>query len=333
MSGDSSDALAGSLSGFTVRAITQPLDVLKIRFQLQVENISSTNGGYYQSVSQAFRRIIQEEGLVGLWKGHVPGQILSVVYTGSEFYCFHKFSELSARYLHSVPSTSRDLAFGSCAGVVSSVICQPLDVFRTRLAGQGCRKVYQGLLHGARCILREEGFLAFWRGLTPTLLLIVPQTALSFGIYEGLKRTFKPGNASTSDTPASYDSGPWLTLLTPAAGALAGCVSKTAIYPLDVVKKRFQIVGFEEARKPFGKLPNVTRATLTGHESASYKFITGFALLHIWRTEGFLGLFKGWLPSMLKAGVSTAATFTFFEVYKALVSTVMKNKDVLTCYK
>ncbi|VDN23178.1 unnamed protein product [Dibothriocephalus latus] len=109
------------------------------------------------------------------------------------------------------------------------------------------------------------------------------------------------------------DLGPWLTLLTPAIGALAGCISKTAVYPLDLVKKRFQIVGFEEARKPFGKLPNVKL-------EAPFKFTTGRVLVEICRTEGFLGLFKGWLPSMLKAGVSTAATFTFFEMYKELIA-------------
>lgn len=30
------DAIAGSLSGFSVRALTQPLDVLKIRFQVRI---------------------------------------------------------------------------------------------------------------------------------------------------------------------------------------------------------------------------------------------------------------------------------------------------------
>ncbi|VDL91552.1 unnamed protein product [Schistocephalus solidus] len=283
---------------------------------LQVEKISSTNGGYYQSMYQALHRISREEGLVGLWKGHVSGQLLSVVFVSSEFYFFHKFSELSLHYLHSLSSISTDLVCGSGAGLVSSVICQPLDVFRTRLAGQGSKKVYRGIFHGVGCILREEGFLAFWRGLTPALLLIVPQLALSFSIYEGVKRTCRPGKSSTSD---SHDLAPWLSLMTPLAGALAGCVSKTVIYPLDLVKKRFQIMGFEEARMPFGKLPNLKKTT-------PYKFKTGFVLLQIWHTEGFLGLFKGWWPSMLKAGVSTGATFTFFELYKALISDVVFEK-------
>uniref|UniRef100_A0A0X3PMZ3 Mitochondrial thiamine pyrophosphate carrier n=1 Tax=Schistocephalus solidus TaxID=70667 RepID=A0A0X3PMZ3_SCHSO len=316
MGGHSDEALAGSLSGITVRAITQPLDVLKIRFQLQVEKISSTNGGYYQSMYQALHRISREEGLVGLWKGHVPGQLLSVVFVSSEFYFFHKFSELSLHYLHSLSSISTDLVCGSGAGLVSSVICQPLDVFRTRLAGQGSKKVYRGIFHGVGCIFREEGLLAFWRGLVPAFLLIVPQTALSFGIYEGVKRALKPGKSSTSD---SHDLGPWLSFPTPLVGALAGCISKSAVYPLDVVKKRFQIVGFEEARRPFGKLPNVKTAT-------PYNFKTGFVLIQLWHTEGFLGLFKGWRPSMLKAGVSTGATFTFFELYKALISEVVLRK-------
>ncbi|KAM3181609.1 hypothetical protein ACTXT7_014034 [Hymenolepis weldensis] len=84
MLGTKVDALAGSLTGFSVRAITQPLDVLKIRLQLQVEDISPKNGGYYQSIPQAVNRIVREEGVVALWKGHVPGQFLSILFTASE---------------------------------------------------------------------------------------------------------------------------------------------------------------------------------------------------------------------------------------------------------
>ncbi|VDL91554.1 unnamed protein product [Schistocephalus solidus] len=56
------------------------------------------------------------------------------------FYFFHYFSELSVRYLHAAPSNSTDLVFGRCAGLTSTVICQPFDVFRTRLTGQGSKK-------------------------------------------------------------------------------------------------------------------------------------------------------------------------------------------------
>ena len=69
--------LAGVTSGVGSRAIGQPLDVLKIRFQLQ----NSGDGCLkYTRIHTAIRLIIHNEGVSALWKGHVPAQILSVIY-------------------------------------------------------------------------------------------------------------------------------------------------------------------------------------------------------------------------------------------------------------
>lgn len=107
---NSSHAIAGAVSGFITRFICQPLDVIKIRFQvsvyslikhskvcrsfpqltillllqLQVEPISRYHVSKYGSVSQAFLLILKEEGIFALWKGHVPAQLLSIVYGMSQ---------------------------------------------------------------------------------------------------------------------------------------------------------------------------------------------------------------------------------------------------------
>ncbi|XP_030361573.1 mitochondrial thiamine pyrophosphate carrier isoform X2 [Strigops habroptila] len=80
-------AAAGSASGFVTRLLISPLDVIKIRFQLQIEQLSSRNpGAKYHSILQAARRIFREEGLVAFWKGHVPAQLLSVGYGAVQIY-------------------------------------------------------------------------------------------------------------------------------------------------------------------------------------------------------------------------------------------------------
>ncbi|VDN98273.1 unnamed protein product [Rodentolepis nana] len=295
------DALAGLLTGFSVRSITQPLDVLKIRFQLQVENISLRNGGYYNSIPQAIDRIVREEGVGALWKGHVPGQLLSILFTASEFYWFHAITDWYFPYIHCQKTALNDAAAGGAAGAISTVICQPIDVVRTRLVGQGHHKVYHGVCHAIKQILLDEGLSGFFKGLSPSLSLIVPQTALSFATYEKLKRTF---------SEITHNS----CLLTPFSGAFAGCVSKTAVYPFDVAKKRFQVVGFEAARQHFGKLPTKAETRLG--------LITLSSMWQIVVQEGVRGLFKGWCPSMLKSAVTTSLTFTFFEFYRSLVSDV-----------
>lgn len=90
---------AGSASGVITRLLCQPLDVLKIRFQLQVEPIKKnvTTNSKYRSVLQATNLIVREEGIKALWKGHVPGQLLSISYGVAQFTSFEVLTEKSAK--------------------------------------------------------------------------------------------------------------------------------------------------------------------------------------------------------------------------------------------
>lgn len=84
-------------------------------------------------------------------------------------------------------------------------------------------------------------------------------------------------------------------------GTLAGMGAKTIIYPMDVAKKRLQIQGFEEARKPFGQTRQYNNFYI--------------CLKRIYLEEGGLrGIYKGLSPGMLKAGVSTGLSFLFYDM-------------------
>jgi solute carrier family 25 thiamine pyrophosphate transporter 19 len=57
-------AIAGAISGAVSRFIVGPLDVMKIRFQVQLEPIRNAGGvSKYRSLTQAFATIIKEEGI------------------------------------------------------------------------------------------------------------------------------------------------------------------------------------------------------------------------------------------------------------------------------
>lgn len=85
--------LAGATSSFITRATCQPLDVLKIRFQLQIEPVSAKSPvSKYKSIVQAAALIVREEGITSLWKGHVPAQLLSIVYGAAQFWTFEALS-------------------------------------------------------------------------------------------------------------------------------------------------------------------------------------------------------------------------------------------------
>lgn len=288
-------ATAGSLSGLVTRAFISPLDVIKIRFQLQIEGLSRQGAhGKYSGIVQAFRLILKEEGLPGFWKGHVPAQLLSVAYGAVQFVSFEALTE----GIHT--STSLDtrapavhFMCGGLAACSATLTVQPLDTLRTRFAAQGEPKVYRTLRHAIVTMFKTEGFLTFYRGLSPTLLAVFPYAGLQFSFYNLLQRVW---NAAS---PPDHDKrGNLKNLL---CGSGAGVISKTATYPLDLLKKRLQVGGFEQARAAFG-------------EVRTYRSL-GDCVYRIYMEEGFRGFFKGLSPSLLKAAVSTGLTFFCYEMF------------------
>ncbi|XP_018090724.1 mitochondrial thiamine pyrophosphate carrier isoform X1 [Xenopus laevis] len=299
-------AMAGSLSGLVTRALISPLDVIKIRFQLQIESLSSRGTkGKYHGITQAVGLIFREEGLPGFWKGHVPAQLLSVSYGAVQFVSFEMLTEL----FH--VSTSLDprapavhFLCGGLAACSATLTVQPLDTLRTRFAAQGEPKVYRNLRNAIFTMFRTEGPLAFYRGLFPTLLAVFPYAGLQFSSYNLLKRTW--------DLVLLTDQKQKDSLRNLLCGSGAGVISKTITYPFDLFKKRLQVGGFEQARAHFG-------------EVRTYHGLVDCACC-VWKEEGFRGFFKGLTPSLLKAAVSTGLTFFCYELFCSLMPSAKKAK-------
>lgn len=92
------------------------------------------------------------------------------------------------------------------------------------------------------------------------------------------------------------------------SGSTAGLLAKTIVYPFDLARKRLQIQGFQHGRKGFGK------------------FFQCDGLLNclriIIKEERMQGLFKGLVPSQIKATATTALHFTVYEQVLLLLRTV-----------
>ncbi|KAM4530142.1 mitochondrial thiamine pyrophosphate carrier [Odontesthes bonariensis] len=287
-------ALSGSAAGMVTRAIISPFDVLKIRFQLQIEHVSSQRReGKYWGLFQATRRIYTEEGLPAFWKGHVPAQLLSICYGAVQFATFEFLTEMVHK---STPYDSRKAGVhfvcGGLAACSATVVCQPLDTLRTRFAAQGEPKVYSNLRHAVSSMWRTEGALTFFRGLSPTLVAVFPYAGLQFFFYKVFKELLAP-------PPKAGESGGNLRSLV--CGSGAGMISKTMTYPFDLFKKRLQVGGFEAARVHFGQV-------------RSYRGLTD-CMVQIAKEEGIPGFFKGLSPSLVKAALSTGFTFFWYEFF------------------
>ncbi|XP_075516312.1 mitochondrial thiamine diphosphate carrier 2-like isoform X2 [Primulina tabacum] len=193
-------ATAGAISGAVSRTATSPLDVIKIRFQVQLEPISQwaslrrdANGpSKYTGMLQATKDIFREEGLRGFWRGNVPALLMVMPYTAIQFAVLHKVKTLvsgsskSEDHINLSPYLS--FVSGGFAGCAATIGSYPFDLLRTVLASQGEPKVYPNMRAAFVGILETRGIRGLYAGLTPTLIEIVPYAGLHFGTYDTFKR-------------------------------------------------------------------------------------------------------------------------------------------------
>ncbi|KAG6497250.1 hypothetical protein ZIOFF_045144 [Zingiber officinale] len=178
------------------------------------------------------------------------------------------------------------LVAGAFAGVSSTLCTYPLELLKTRLTIQ--RGVYDNLVHAFVKIIQEEGPAELFRGLTPSLIGVVPYAAANYYAYDSLKKLYK--KAFRKD-----EIGNVATLL---IGSAAGAISSSATFPLEVARKHMQ-VGAVGGRQVYKNMLH--------------------ALLSILEQEGIGGLYKGLGPSCTKLVPAAGISFMCYEACKKIL--------------
>lgn len=275
------DLLCGAVAGTTARLVVAPLDVLKIRFQIQ----SHTHGLYrYTTMMSALRNIVATEGPHALWKGNVPALLMVAPYASFQMATFYQLKQ--SQYI-SLPDPYASLVMGAMSASVATLCTYPLDLLRTRFAAQGEPKRYPTLRTALRAIYCQNGLRAFYAGLQPTLVEIIPFIAVHFALYESLKRRYM--TAFNTQQLQPHESM--------AVGALSGTASKFMTLPLDNAKKLMQVEG---------------QFDLSPSSTSRYRGVT-HVLQNVWRRDGLRGWFRGTAPSLAKAAPNSAITFAVYE--------------------
>ncbi|ONK63280.1 uncharacterized protein A4U43_C07F13340 [Asparagus officinalis] len=180
---------------------------------------------------------------------------------------------------------------GAAAGMLAATFVCPLDVIKTRFQVHGLPKLGNSSVKGSLIIgsleqiVQKEGVRGMYRGLSPTVLALLPNWAVYFTVYEQLK-----------DLLYSNDGDHQLSVgANMIAASGAGAATTIATNPLWVVKTRFQTQGMRAGVVPY-------HGTIT-------------ALRRIAHEEGIRGLYSGLVPAL--AGIShVAIQFPVYEKIK-----------------
>ncbi|PYI09679.1 mitochondrial carrier [Aspergillus sclerotiicarbonarius CBS 121057] len=299
--------LAGGIAGLVSRFCVAPLDVVKIRLQLQIHSLSdptshhNVTGPIYKGTLSTMRAIIRQEGITGLWKGNIPAELMYVCYGVIQFSAYRTTTQALAQLdPHRLPPSLESFVAGAAAGGLATTSTYPLDLLRTRFAAQGTDRVYTSLFSSVKDIARNEGYKGFFRGCSAAVGQIVPYMGLFFATYE----TLRPPLAQYQDLP--FGSGD------AAAGVIASVCSKTAMFPLDLIRKRLQVQG-------------PTRQLYIHRNIPEYQGVFNTMAL-ILRTQGVRGLYRGLTVSLIKAAPASAVTMWTYETSLRL----LQDMDVAT---
>ena len=189
---------------------------------------------------------------------------------------------------------------GGLAGMTATACTYPLDFARGRISGKLAsstgKKDYRGIIHTVLLTVRDEGFMALYKGVQPTLLGALPYEGIKFGTVGLLEKLFPVDKDSTTQTQ-SQQSAPIRKML---YGGLGGVMAGLLTYPNDTVRRLLQLQGSRGTNTEF-----------TGYFDCVIK---------TYRAEGITRFYRGVTINIIRMAPNAAVQFGSYEFLKQLTS-------------
>ncbi|KAK5583671.1 hypothetical protein RB653_005269 [Dictyostelium firmibasis] len=277
--------LSGGIAGVTAKSAVAPLERVKILYQIKSELYS------LNSVYGSMLKIVENEGLKGLWRGNSATILRVFPYAAVQFL---SYETIKNHLVNDKTSSFQLFLAGSTAGGIAVCVTYPLDLLRARLAIE-IHKTPTKPHHLLKSTFTKDGLRGIYRGIQPTLIGILPYGGISFSTFEFLKRI--------APLTAKNEKGELLGAYKLFSGGIAGGVAQTVAYPLDVVRRRVQTHGFGDAKA----VVNLEHGTLR-------------TISHILKEEGFLALYKGLSINYVKVIPTTSIAFFTYDYFSNLLN-------------
>lgn len=292
--------ISGGIAGAVSRTIVSPFERAKILLQLQGPGAQAYNGMF----STIFK-MYKEEGWRGWFRGNTLNCIRIFPYSAVQYGVFEQCKLFLLRMkLPESPQVLTEvdrLIAGSVGGISSVAATYPLDLVRARITIQtaSLKRLNKGRLVKAPGVwdtlkhvyTHEGGFLALYRGILPTTMGVAPYVAINFTLYENLR--------DSMDSSLRDFSNPLWKL---GAGAFSSFVGGFLIYPLDLLRKRYQV------------------ASMAGGELGFEYRSVAHALVSIFKHEGFFGAYKGLTANLYKIVPLMAVSWLCYDTLKEQIA-------------
>ncbi|KAH9606798.1 hypothetical protein KSS87_001108 [Heliosperma pusillum] len=183
-----SKAFVGGLSGVIAQVVASPADLVKVRLQADGSRVSQGLQPRYSGPVDALRKIIQVEGIRGLWRGVFPNVQRAFLVNMGELACYDHAKHFVIRnkiaddniYAHTLSSIM--------SGLSATTLSCPADVVKTRMMNQNANEEGKMMYRNSYdCLVKTvkiEGVRALWKGFFPTWARLGPWQFVFWVSYE-----------------------------------------------------------------------------------------------------------------------------------------------------
>ncbi|KAI5474751.1 mitochondrial carrier protein, partial [Pseudohyphozyma bogoriensis] len=212
MISNSSRFVAGGIGGVISQFVIYPIETVKVdhpsfashvgsprreltvNISLSQTRVMSSTGGTLKGnalILSTIRDMWRSGGLPRFFRGLPAGLIGVFPYSAIDMSTYEGIKLAYGKWTGQNPEFPSTLVFGALSGGIGATSVYPLNLVRTRLQAQGTPahpQVYSGIADAARQCYVREGWRGFYKGLTPTLVKVIPAVAISYAVYEKSKK-------------------------------------------------------------------------------------------------------------------------------------------------
>ncbi|KAL1506012.1 hypothetical protein ABEB36_005449 [Hypothenemus hampei] len=265
---------SGGSAGFVEVCIMHPLDLVKTRLQIQSGKIlSREDSKYYTGVFDCLKKMYKQEGMTSYWKGIIPPILAETPKRAVKFFTFEQYKQLLLFGSQTPTPLTFSLA-GLSAGITEGILVNPFEVVKVTLQANRARgKEVPSTWTVTKDIFSKHGFgsQGLAKGLSATLWRNGLFNMVYFGFYHSVKGWLPDYKDPVKEFLRKVSIGF-------VSGTLASCVN----IPFDVAKSRIQ-----------GPQPVLGQIKYKG---------TFSSLLIVYKEEGYLALYKGLVPKVMRLG-------------------------------
>ncbi|MCJ1392666.1 hypothetical protein MMC18_005536 [Xylographa bjoerkii] len=195
--------LAGLAAGVTEAvAVVTPMEVIKIRLQAQYHSMADPlDIPKYRNAAHALYTVLREEGFGAIYRGVALTALRQGTNQAVNFTAYSEFKSLlqqwqPAYHEKELPSY-QTMMIGLVSGAMGPLSNAPIDTIKTRLQRTPAREGETAISRVraiARDMFKQEGFHAFYKGITPRIMRVAPGQAVTFTVYEYIKEKLEHSN-------------------------------------------------------------------------------------------------------------------------------------------